>query len=151
MKQSTFIMFKPDTIERKLENEIIQIFIDNGYKIERSKEFIVDESLILKHYEDVIKAVNKDYFKNAVLNAFLGKKVIAYEISKDSLDVVHEVRELIGATDPSKALPTCIRGKYCMDSIESAMSEKRMVKNLIHASDSLESVEREIKLWFDHQ
>lgn len=151
MKQSTFIMFKPDTTERHLDQILIQIFIDNGYHIERSREVIVDEKLILSHYEDVIKAVNKDYFKNAILNSFLGKRVLVYEISKDAEDVIHEVRDLIGATDPAKALPTSIRGKFGIDSIEVAMSEKRMVNNLIHASDSKESVERELKLWFEHQ
>ncbi|MBU1143347.1 MAG: nucleoside-diphosphate kinase [Firmicutes bacterium] len=149
MKQSTFIMFKPDTLERHLESDIIKIFLEQGYHIERSREVIVDEKLILTHYEEVIKAVNKDYFKNGVLTAFRGKRVLAYEISKDSEDVVHEVRDLIGATDPSKALSTCIRGRFGMDSIEKAMSEKRMVNNLIHASDSIESVERELKLWFE--
>ena len=148
MKQSTFIMFKPDTIERHLENEIIHIFMEQGFHIERSKEVIVDEKLILSHYEEVIKAVNKDYFKDGVLKAFLGKRVLAYEISKDSKDVVHEVRDLIGATDPSKANPSCIRGRFGIDSIERAVSEQRMVNNLIHASDSIESVERELKLWF---
>lgn len=149
MKQSTFIMFKPDTIERHLENVLIQFFLDHGYHIERSREVIVDEKLILTHYEEVIQAVNKDYFKDGVLKAFLGKKVLAYEISKDSSDVIHEVRDLIGATDPSKALPNSIRGKFGMDSIEHAINQKRMVNNLIHASDSKESVERELKLWFE--
>jgi nucleoside-diphosphate kinase len=151
MKQSTFIMFKPDTIERHLENELIQFFLDHEYHIERSMEVIVDEKLILSHYEEVIKAVNKDYFKDGVLRAFLGKKVLAFEISKDSNDVIHEVRELIGATDPSKALPLSIRGRFGLDSIDQAVSEKRMVNNLIHASDSKESVERELKLWFEHK
>jgi nucleoside-diphosphate kinase len=149
MKQSTFIMFKPDTIERHLENILIQFFLDHGYQIERSREVIVDEKLILTHYEEVIKVVNKDYFKDGVLKAFLGKKVLVYEISKDSNDVIHEVRDLIGATDPSKALPNSIRGKFGMDSIDNAVSQKRMVNNLIHASDSKESVERELKLWFE--
>ena len=151
MKQSTFIMFKPDTIERHLENELIQLLLDKGYHIERSKEAIVDEKLILSHYEEVIKAVNKDYFKDGVLKAFLGKKVLAFEISKDSNDVIHEVRELIGATDPSKALPYSIRGMFGMDSFENAVADQRMVNNLIHASDSKESVERELKLWFEHK
>lgn len=151
MKQSTFIMFKPDTIERHLENEILNIFIEQGYHIERSKEVVVDEKLILCHYEEVIKAVNKDYFKDGVLKAFLGKRVLACEISKDSQDVVHEVRDLVGATDPSKALSTSIRGRYGKDSFEQAVNEKRMVNNLIHASDSIESVERELKLWFEHE
>ena len=65
--------------------------------------------------------------------------------------MIHEVRELIGATDPSKALPLSIRGRFGLDSIDQAVSEKRMVNNLIHASDSKESVERELKLWFEHK
>lgn len=149
MKQSTFIMFKPDTLERVLEEEFIHFFLDQGYQIERRREIIVNEELILSHYDDVIKKMNRDYFKNGVLTAFLGKKVLVFEISKDSIDVIHEVRDLIGATDPSIASPTSIRGKFGQDSFEKAMEEQRMVNNLIHASDSVESVEKEIKLWFD--
>ncbi len=152
MKQSTFIMFKPDTIERNLTSELLSIFIENGYRVERSKEVLVDEKLILKHYEDVIQAVNQDYFKNAILKVFVGKKVWVYEISKDSdHDVIHHVRELVGATDPLLADPGSIRGRYGNDSKAVAMREKRMLMNLIHASDSKDSVEKEMKLWFEHR
>jgi nucleoside-diphosphate kinase len=152
MKQSTFIMFKPDTIERNLTSELLAIFLDHGYKVLRSKEVLVDEKLILKHYEDVIKAVNADYFKNAILKVFVGKKVWVYELSKDmDQDVIHQVREIVGATDPLLADPESIRGRYGNDSKAVAMREKRMLMNLIHASDSKESVEKEMKLWFEHK
>jgi len=152
MKQSTFIMFKPDTIERNLTSELLSIFKDNGYQIERSKEVLVDEKLILKHYEDVIKAVNAEYFKDAILKVFTGKKVWVYEISKNmDLDVIHQVREIVGATDPLLADPESIRGRYGNDSKAAAMREKRMLLNLIHASDSKESAEKEMKLWFEHK
>lgn len=152
MKQSTFIMFKPDTIERNLTHELLSIFKNHGYKVERSKEVLVDEKLILKHYEDVIKAVHADYFKNAILKVFNGKKVWVYELSKDTdQDVIHQVRELVGATDPLLADPDSIRGCYGNDSKAAAIQEKRMLMNLIHASDSKESAEKEMKLWFDHQ
>jgi nucleoside-diphosphate kinase len=152
MKQSTFIMFKPDTIERNLTSELLAIFLDHGYKVVRSKEVLVDEKLILKHYEDVIKAVNADYFKNAILKVFVGKKVWVYELSKDmDQDVIHQVREIVGATDPLLADPESIRGRYGNDSKAVAMREKRMLMNLIHASDSKESVEKEMKLWFEHK
>lgn len=152
MKQSTFIMFKPDTIERNLTQELLSIFKNHGYKVERSKEVLVDEKLILKHYEDVIKAVNADYFKKAILKVFIGKKVWVYELSKDTdQDVIHQVRELVGATDPLLADPDSIRGCYGNDSKAAAIREKRMLMNLIHASDSKESAEKEMKLWFDHQ
>jgi len=145
-------MFKPDTIERNLNSELLAIFLDHGYKVVRSKEVLVDEKLILKHYEDVIKAVNADYFKNAILKVFVGKKVWVYELSKDmDQDVIHQVREIVGATDPLLADPESIRGRYGNDSKAVAMREKRMLMNLIHASDSKESVEKEMKLWFEHK
>ena len=148
MKQTTFIMFKPDAIERNLVKRILGIFQENGLKIERTKEIIVDEKLILTHYGEVIQKLNIPYFKDAVLTAFLGKKVFAYEISKDSDDIVHEVRELVGATDPTKAQPDSIRGKFGNDSLAKSIAEKRMLNNLIHASDSKESARDELKLWF---
>lgn len=148
MKRSTFIMLKPDAIERKLEDQIIQIFLHEGYHIVRKKEVIVSEKLILKHYEEVIEKVNQAYFKDAILKTFVGKKVIALEITKDSSHLVEEVRQLVGVTDPVKANDLSIRGQFRDDSLEVAMKEKRTLRNLIHASDSIENAQIEMTLWF---
>ena len=148
MKRSTFIMLKPDAIERKLEDQIIQIFLHEGYHIVRKKEVIVSEKLILKHYEEVIEKVNQAYFKDAILKTFVGKKVIALEITKDSAHLVEEVRQLVGVTDPVKANDLSIRGQFRDDSLEVAMKEKRTLRNLIHASDSMENAQIEMTLWF---
>ena len=148
MKRSTFIMLKPDAIERKLEDQIIQIFLHEGYHIVRKKEVIVSEKLILKHYEEVIDKVNQAYFKDAILKTFVGKKVIALEITKDSSHLVEEVRQLVGVTDPIKADDLSIRGRFRDDSLEVAMKEKRTLRNLIHASDSIENAQIEMTLWF---
>lgn len=148
MKNSTFIMLKPDAVKRGLTNQIIQIFLDKGYQIVRKKEVIVHEELILKHYEEVIAKVNQDYFKEAILKTFVNQKVIALEITKDSLNLIQEVRDLVGITDPMKADPKSIRGMYKDDSLEVSMREKRVLRNLIHASDSIENAAQEMKLWF---
>lgn len=148
MKRSTFIMLKPDAIERKLEDRIIQIFLEQGYQIVRKKEVIVSEGLILKHYEEVIAKVNQAYFKDAILKTFVGKKVIALELTKDIEHLIEEVRTLVGATDPVKADILSIRGQFKDDSLEVAMKEKRTLRNLIHASDSVENAQIEMKLWF---
>lgn len=148
MKNSTFIMLKPDAVKRGLTNQIIQIFLDKGYQIVRKKEVIVHEELILKHYEEVIAKVNQDYFKEAILKTFVNQKVIALEITKDSLNLIQEVRDLVGITDPMKADPKSIRGMYKDDSLEVSMREKRVLRNLIHASDSIENAVQEMKLWF---
>ncbi len=148
MKNTTFIMFKPDAVQRQLVSTILDIFKSNGFSVDMSKEVVVDAPLILSHYEDVIKAVNQPYFQQAILDVFVGQKVFAYVLSKDTEDAVKEVRTLIGATDPAKADPNSIRGKFGDDALANSMAEKRMLRNLIHASDSRESVIRETRLWF---
>lgn len=149
MLTSTFIMLKPDAVKRGLTNTILEIFLENGYHIKRQKEVIIDRKLILKHYEEVIIRVNKPYFEQAILDFFEGQKVIALELQKEGDHVIEDVRALIGATDPAKADPSSIRGRYGDDSLESSMSQKRTLRNLVHASDSIESAQAEISLWFN--
>jgi nucleoside-diphosphate kinase len=149
MKQSTFMMLKPDAVKRGLVDPILSIFKENGYEIIRQKEVMVCRELILKHYEEVIQKVNQPYFQQAILDTFEGTKVIALEIAKEGEHVIEEVRTLVGATDPVKADPKSIRGRYIDDSLEVAMREKRTLRNLIHASDSLENAKLEMKLWFE--
>lgn len=148
MNQTTFIMFKPDAVQRNLVQPILDIFKEHGFSIVKSKEVIVDAPLILSHYEDVIKAVNQDYFPKAITDTFVGKKVFAYVLYKETGDPIKEVRALIGPTDPAKADPQTIRGRFADDALSKSMAEKRMLRNLIHASDALESVQKETRLWF---
>lgn len=151
MKQSTFIMFKPDAVERDLVTTILQIFEKNGFVIEKNRDVCVDQHLILSHYRDVIDKLKLDYLEGAILKTFVGQCVPVFEVSKDCEDIIHEVRELVGATDPAKASPFSIRGRFGEDHMAQAISEKRMLKNLIHASDSLESAIEEMELWFHHE
>ncbi len=148
MLTSTFIMLKPDAVKRGLTETILSIFRDHGYQIIRQKEVTVDRNLILKHYEEVIIRVNKPYFEQAILDFFEGQKVVALELQKDGDHVIEDVRALVGATDPVKADPKSIRGQFGDDSLESSMSQKRTLRNLIHASDSVESAKQELALWF---
>jgi nucleoside-diphosphate kinase len=61
---------------------------------------------------------------------------------------VSKVRKMIGFTIPAKAEPGTIRGDFGLDSAVSAAAERRSMENLVHASDSVQTAEREIKLWF---
>lgn len=148
MLTSTFIMLKPDAVQRGLSETIITIFLDHGYQIKRKKDVVIDKDLILKHYEEVIIRVNKPYFQQAILDFFEGQQVIAIELTKEGEHVIEDVRALIGATDPKKADPKSIRGLYGDDSLEASMSQQRTLRNLIHASDSIESAKQELALWF---
>ena len=85
---------------------------------------------------------------NAILRFFKDQDVLIAEISSEH-QTIARLRELIGATDPSKAEPHTVRGMFGIDSYERASKEERMIENLIHASDSLESAANEFKLWFE--
>lgn len=144
----TFVMLKPDTIERHLEKDIIDIFLQQGYEILRQKRVTATKDIIISHYDDVIKRLDLEYFTAAIIDAFDQKDVIVLELKHSHKDSIYEIRTLIGATDPSKADKDSIRGKYGTDSFDAATKEKRMIYNLIHASDSVESYEKEVILWF---
>ena len=145
----TFVMLKPDALERHLEKNIIDTFILEGYEILRQKRMTATKDTILSHYEEVIKRLNLEYFTDAIIDAFDGKDVIILELKHSKKDAIQTIRELIGATDPSKAHKESIRGKLGKDSFELATKEKRMIHNLIHASDSDGSYQKEVALWFE--
>ena len=145
----TFVMLKPDALERHLEKNIIDAFILEGYEILRQKRMTATKDTIISHYEEVIKRLDLEYFTDAIIDAFDGKDVIVLELKHSKKDAIQSIRELIGATDPSKADKESIRGKFGKDSFELASKEKRMIQNLIHASDSDESYQKEATLWFE--
>ena len=145
--EKTFILIKPDAIKRNLVDEIIKKFHENDFMITQSKIVKVTEEKIIAHYQEVIDRLNLPYFKDAILKFFKDQEVIIAEISSEQ-QTIARVRELIGATDPSKAEPHTIRGMFGIDSFELATKEERMIENLIHASDSIESAVRELNLWF---
>lgn len=147
MKEQTFIIIKPDAIDRGLEREIFNIIEENGFRIQVSKKVIVKKDIILKHYQEVIERIQLDYFQDAIIDAFDQKEVIIAKIESEA-DTINRLRKLVGATDPSKAALDSIRGKLGNDSFDLASKEKRMINNLIHASDSIISANKEIFLWF---
>lgn len=149
MASRTFIMLKPDAIEKNLEGDILAFFKDYGIEVVRWSTVVVDESLIINHYQEVIDKLNMPDFPNRIRHYFVGKTVRIFEMESKENNVVAKVRELIGATDPAKAGSDTIRGKYSDDSMDLAKEQQRLVHNLIHASDSDENAQKEINLWFD--
>ena len=146
--EKTFILIKPDAVKRNLTEDILNRFKQAGFLIQQSQIVKVTEEKIIAHYQEVIDRLNLPYFKQAILNCFKDQDVLIAEVVSESNTIV-KVRELIGATDPSKAEPHTIRGMFGIDSFERASKEERMIENLIHASDSIESAAYELKLWFE--
>ena len=143
----SFVMLKPDALERQLTLTIIERLKANGITIEIFDCRVVSEDLIFKHYSQKIADLG-EVFKEMATNTFVGKYVIPMIISSSDKNIITTVRNLIGATDPSKAAIGTIRGDLGNDNMEKSTSEIRCCANLIHASDNYESYLTEAKLWF---
>ena len=148
MQQRTFILIKPDAIERHLGEEILDQLRANGLIVLRMKKVLVTRAQILAHYQEVIQRLNLPYIKQAILEEFEQKLVWIIVATHPKGNPIKTVRDMIGPTDPAKAEDFTIRGKFGNDTLELSLKEHRMLKNLIHASDSPESVEKEIMIWF---
>jgi nucleoside-diphosphate kinase len=148
MEKQTFILIKPDAIERKLGEEILDQLRANGLIVLRMKKVIVKEAQILAHYAELIQRLKLDYIKQSILDEFVDKLVWVIVATMKVGDPIKTVRDMIGPTDPAKAEDFTIRGRYGKDTLELSLKEHRLLKNLIHASDSLASAQEEISIWF---
>jgi len=176
-KERTLVLIKPDGVQRGLVGEIISRFEKAGLRIVGLGIVKPSRKIMEKHYpkerswienlgNNMLKTaeefnlsvdLQKDY---GVKNVYeLGLKVrewlIDFMTSGPIVKMVLEgphavkvVRKLVGKTVPYFAEPGTIRGDYSIDSPLLANLEQRPVKNLIHASGSLEEAQKEIKLWF---
>jgi nucleoside-diphosphate kinase len=142
----TFVMLKPDAIDKQLGYDIMQYFLGNGIRIECFDIQIATEEKVRAHYEEVIAKYGED-FAQKMLTMFKGKTVVPIVLSGEN-DIIAQVRRIVGATEPAKAGSGTIRGDLGSgDSYAISVSEGRVVRNLIHASDSVEAVRREISIW----
>ncbi|MCD5405821.1 MAG: nucleoside-diphosphate kinase [Desulfotomaculum sp.] len=131
-RERTFIMIKPDAVQRGLIGEIINRFVKKGYKLIAMKLMQIPRSLAEQHY-----AEHKDKpFFESLIQYITSAPVVA--MVWEGKEIVATARVMIGATDPLKAAPGSIRGTYGVD----------LGRNVIHASDSKESAKREIELFF---
>ena len=130
--ERTFLMVKPDGIQRGLVGEIIRRYEVKGFTLVGLKMMTVPQELAEKHY-DVHR--DKPFFKGLV-DFITSGPVIAMVWEGEG--VVASARKLIGATNPLTAEPGTIRGDYGIT----------ISRNLIHGSDAIETARTEIELWF---
>jgi nucleoside-diphosphate kinase len=129
----TLILVKPDAFERGLTGEVISRFERKGLRLEALKLMQVDEAFAKRHYAE---HAEKPFFDELV--AFITRGALVAMVLEGS-DAVEAARQVIGATNPLEAAPGSIRGDYATE----------VTFNLVHGSDSDESAEREISLWFE--
>ena len=128
----TFIMIKPDGVQRGLIGSVISRIEAKGLKVIALKMIRVPSELALVHYAE---HEGKPFYESLIRYITSGP-VIAMVVTGE--DVVNVVRTIVGITDPKKAAPGTIRGDFGM----------QVSMNIIHASDSNESAQREIGLFF---
>lgn len=132
MSQRTLVLLKPDAVRRGLVGEILSRFEAKGLSIVAMDLRTIDGDTADQHY---VEHVERDFYPP--LRAFVtsGPLVALVLEGDEAIDVV---RAMLGATDGRKAAPGTIRGDLSLSNRE----------NLVHGSDSADSADREIKLWF---
>jgi nucleoside-diphosphate kinase len=130
--EHTFIMVKPDGVERRLVGEIVRRFEQKGLRLVGMKLLLPSRELAENHY-----AVHRErpFFQDLV-NFITSGPVVA--MVWEGPNAVRLSRALIGATNPLDAAPGTIRGDFATE----------ITTNLVHGSDSVETAEKEIALWF---
>lgn len=133
--ERTFIMIKPDGVQRNLVGEVIRRFEQKGFKLVGMKLLNVSRELAEQHYD-----VHKERpFFGGLVEFIISAPVVAMVWEGDG--VVASARQIIGATNPLTATPGTIRGDYGVS----------IGRNLIHGSDASETAQKEISLWFKEE
>ncbi|CAG9318417.1 unnamed protein product [Blepharisma stoltei] len=130
--QRTFIMVKPDGVQRKLVGEIISRFEQRGYKLVAMKTLHASPELLRQHYAE---HEGRSFF--ASLIEYIGSGPVVPMVWEGT-NVIEISRKIIGATKPAESAPGTIRGDFAIE----------VGRNIVHGSDSEASAQREIALWF---
>lgn len=137
MLERTFVMIKPDAVERNLADEIISRIEQKGLKVSAQK----DVSIALSQAEKLYEEHKEKSFYPGLVKYIMSGKVKVMEVRGEN--AVQVMRDLMGDTYPEKAKPGTIRADFMIKNID-----KTVVKNTIHGSDSVKSAERELKIFF---
>ena len=129
----SFAMLKPGVLNRRLVGEVISRLEKKGLKLVGLKMIHINPELASNHY---LEHKEKSFY-DALVSYITSGPVVAMVWQGD--DCISVIRKLVGATNPLEAQPGTIRGDFCLHTQH----------NIIPASDSPESAEREIKLFFD--
>lgn len=169
--ERTLVILKPDSIQRSLIGEIIKRYERSGLKLVAMKMMVPSSELIEKHYtldpewrrvtgEKTIKGykdkgLNPPTENPLEVTDILLKRLVKYMTSGPVIATVWEgahavsiVRKLTGGTEPLMSDVGTIRGDYVLDSYQMTDTDNRSIRNLVHASGTVEEAENEISHWF---
>ena len=134
--EKTLILVKPDGVARGLVGEVISRIEAKGYAIDALRMLQADRAILEKHYAE---HVGKPFYEPLV-DFMMSGPIVAIVASGNR--VIEGFRSLAGVTDPTVAAPGTIRGDLARD------QGAKVVQNIVHGSDSVESATREIQIFF---
>ena len=175
INEQTLILLKPDTIQRNLVGKILDRFTMSGLKIKAMKmlqaseedaknHYKLDEEWAMSVYQKSLASAKKEgrpfeyrdhmhigeTIQSWNMKFLMEGPIIALVIEGEN--AIEVVRKIAGSTEPSSAEKGTIRNDFApTESYALADSEKRVLRNLMHASDSTETANYEISLWFDEK
>eukprot|EP00567_Pseudictyota_dubia_P003693 CAMPEP_0197444342 /NCGR_PEP_ID=MMETSP1175-20131217/9849_1 /TAXON_ID=1003142 /ORGANISM="Triceratium dubium, Strain CCMP147" /LENGTH=196 /DNA_ID=CAMNT_0042975117 /DNA_START=130 /DNA_END=720 /DNA_ORIENTATION=+ len=131
--ERTYIMIKPDGVQRGIVGNIVSRFETKGYHLVAMKTKMASKELLEEHYKDLVE---KPFFPK-LRDYMLSGPVVC--MVWEGREAVSTGRKMLGATNPLESAPGTIRGDFCIE----------VGRNICHGSDSVENAEKEIGLWFE--
>tara|TARA_B100000427_G_scaffold287467_1_gene262092 strand:- start:15265 stop:15663 length:399 start_codon:yes stop_codon:yes gene_type:complete len=131
--EKTLVFIKPDGVERGLVGTVLNRFEQRGIKVERLELKQLTETEVDAHYQEHLE---RDFYPN-LKRYIMSGPIVVMVLAADN--VIAIVRKMVGVTNSAEAEPGTIRGDYALTT----------QNNIIHASDSVESAEREIANFFN--
>lgn len=168
--QRTFVLLKPDAVQRSLVGEIIRRIERTGLKFSAFKFLVPSEDALVRHYNKdtawfeakgarivadrtahnlPIEKSATEYGKeiiDGIVKFMTAGPVLLFVVEGN--ESVAVVKKLVGTTEPATSDVGTIRGDYTIDSYAHSSVQNRAVRNLVHCSESPEEAEREIAVWF---
>ena len=130
--QKTFVIFKPDCMEKRLVGTVLSRFEAAGFDVVACKMVLLSPAILREHYAHV---ADKPFYPE--IEKFMHSRPVVM-VALQGMDIVQRVRDLLGPTDSRKAAKGTIRGDFGTE----------MMKNVVHASDSVENAKAELARFF---
>lgn len=139
-EEQCLVLVKPDGLVKSLTGDILSKLSEAGLIIAGAKIVRVTRELAEEHYRHLKEETFFDELIKYIMGEYHTKRVMA--LVYQGGDAITKIRKIVGSTNPEKAEPTSIRGKY------GRITTKGVFENVVHASENPQEAEREIKLWF---
>ena len=138
--EQSLVLIKPDGLVKSLTGDVLSKLSETDLKIVGSKIVQVTRELAEEHYQHLREEAFFDELIKYIMGEYHTKRVLALVYHGE--DAIKKIRKIVGSTNPEKAEPTTIRGKY------GRITSAGVFENVVHASENPKEAEREIKLWF---